>query len=787
MSVIVARALPDARDGLKPVQRRILFAMREMGLGPQARFVKSARVVGEVLGKFHPHGDQAVYDTLVRMAQPFSLRYPLVRGQGNFGSLDGDSAAAMRYTETRLQAVAELLLADIDKDTVPFVPNYDGTRTEPLVMPSAFPHLLANGALGIAVGMSTAIPPHNLSELISGCLILLDKPAVSNEDLISVIRGPDFPGGGILYNAKDLVSVYAQGKGPIVIRGRAEIETSERKTARIVVTEIPYEVRKAAILEQIVNGIRDRKLEGIRDVRDESGKEGVRVVVELRQDATPQVVLAALFKYTDLQRTYHLNLLALEGGIRPKLYSLKELLEEFLDFRRELIRKRSLFELARAKERLHILEGLAKALQHIDAVIKLIRASRSREDAHQAIRRHFKFSDVQATAILAMPLAALARLERDRIAQEKEEKRVLIDGFEDILKNPKSLVRVLKKELSGVVERFGDERKTEIKQEAVSEIQLKDLVSQAPAVIAMTSDGYIKRLPPSSFRVQQRGGKGVSGMDLNESEALAHMMVVNTHDRILLFTDTGRVFSVCAYEIPEASRTSRGRALVNVLSLAANEQVQALVAVSEDRGDASSALLFVTERGVVKRMPQDAFHSVRKRGMGAITLAPKDVLVSILHTNGSDDILILTQHGQALRFLEKDIRFMGRAAAGIRGIRLRKDDLVVGALSLRADTQGLGVLLVGERGFGKLVETKAFKRQRRGGTGLRAMPTNQNTGNLVGVASAPEGAQEAFAVSRKGLVLRLTLRQIKALSRSARGVRLMRLDPKDAILAVRVL
>lgn len=785
MSVIVSRALPDARDGLKPVQRRILFAMDEMGLSPQAKQVKSARVVGEVLGKYHPHGDQAVYDTLVRMAQTFSLRYPMIVGQGNFGSVDGDTAAAMRYTEVKLAQPARALLDDIHKDTVDFVPNYDGTREEPRVLPSSIPHLLMNGSIGIAVGMSTAIPPHNLSELIEACMALIQKPSLSHEELCSLVRGPDFPTGGIIYHANDLVAAYAQGKGPVFVRGKAEIGQGERKGARIVISEIPYEVRKSAILEQIADLVRDKKIEGVRDVRDESDKEGLRVVVDLRQDAVPQVVLAALFKYTDLQRTYHMNLLALEQGLRPKLYSLKELLLEFLEFRKETIRRRSLFELGRAKDRLHILEGLSRALAHIDEVIKTIRSSQNRDDAHARLKTRFRFSDKQTDAILAMPLASLARLEREKILNEEKEKKVLIAKLEEILKNPKVLLAVLKEELAQMKERFGDARKTEVRGEALSEIKTEDLVPDAPAVIAVTTDGYIKRLPPSLFRVQQRGGRGVSGIELRESEGLAHVLVARTHDWILLFSDRGKAYRVRAHEIPESSRTSRGRALANVVSIAANEEVRAIVAAADN---AQGYLAMITRKGIGKRVALDQLSNVRRNGTNAISLSQDDALVSAVLTHGSDDLLLLTYYGQALRFPEQQLRAMGRQAAGIRLIKLKKEDGMASVIILpEKDADTMNVVLVGEKGFGKLVAVRSFRKQRRGGMGVRAMPYSSQSGPLVAAAGVVQGAQEVFAVSKKGLVLRLPLGSIRTLSRTARGVRLMKLEAHDAIAAVRIL
>lgn len=786
MSVIVSRALPDVRDGMKPVHRRILFAMREMGLTHGAKTRKSAAVVGDVLGKYHPHGDTAVYDAMVRMAQPWSLRYPLVEGQGNFGSIDGDSAAAMRYTEAKLTPIAEVLLSDIEKNTVPFAPNYDATRQEPNVLPAALPNLLLNGSVGIAVGMATAIPPHNLGEVLDALVVVAQKPNVSHEELLAIVKGPDFPTGGLLFNKKDIALAYTQGVGSMVVRGRAEI-TEQKRGRAIVVTEIPFEVRKAALIEQIAEFISNKRLEGIRDIRDESDKEGLRIFIELRGDAMPQRVLNALFKFTDLQRTYHLNLLALVDGIQPRVLSLKSVLEEYVKHRRHVIHRRSEFDFQRARERSHILEGLAKALSKIDAVIRVIKLSRSREDAHQALRKRFGFSDAQAAAILSMPLASLARLEREKIAGELGEQRQRMKALQEILKSEKRLTSVLVEELGELKKRFADPRRTEIIAQPVGDIADEDLIPETQTVIVVTSGGYVKRISPMAFQVQRRGGQGVIGVSVEEDEQVKHFVVANTHDTILFFTTRGRVFTTQAYEIPEASRTSRGRAIVNFLALAADEHVTALVAMPK-RKRGKGGIVLVTRKGAVKRMEAEAFARVRRSGLNAMAIRVDDALSWAALTDGTTDILAATRRGMALRFSESDIRLMGRGAKGVRGIGLRSGDQVAGVGVITKDLarEGLAVIVT-EGGFGKRVKLSQYRKQRRGGLGSRTLSVSAKTGPVVDMAIVPPETQELIAVSSKGKTLKVRLSEIRILSRSAQGTRVMKLAAGDRLASFSVL
>lgn len=785
MSVIVARALPDVRDGLKPVQRRILYAMAGMGLSSGAKTRKCAAVIGEVLGKYHPHGDAAVYDALVRMAQPFSLRYPLVVGQGNFGNIDGDSAAAMRYTEAKLTPLAESLLADIEKDTVRFADNYDGTRQEPRVLPASAPNLLLNGTVGIAVGMATAIPPHNLTEVVDAAIMVAEDPEVPLKHILKVVKGPDFPTGGILYGGKDIGQAYAQGSGPMVVRGRAEIE-KKGKRHRIVISEIPYEVRKAALVVQIAELVRDKKLEGVRDVRDESDKEGLRIVVELKPDVVPQRVLRTLYKRTYLQKTYHLNLIALVDGIQPRMLSLKAVLEEYVKHRREVIRRRSEYEKRKAEERAHILEGLDKALSKIDAVIRVIKGADSREDAHEKLKKKFSLSDAQAGAILSMPLASLARLEREKIKAELGEKKKRIKELTAILKSKKKLTGVLVNELKEVKEKFGDERRTQVVKEHAREISDEELIPSKQVVILLTTEGYVKRMASKTFQVQHRGGKGVIGVDLAEGEQVAHFAIADTHDYIFFFTSRGRVFRIKAHEIPKATRKSRGRSLVNFVGLASKERVTALLALPKESDNGGNVTL-VTRDGVVKRVSVEALANIRRSGLNVINLKGDDELYWALRTGGKDEILLVTARGMSIRVAEKEIRVMGRSAAGVRGISLKKDDTVAGAGVIRNDGDAEHLLILSEKGYGKRVKLSAYRAQRRGGKGLKTLAVSGTTGNVVGTAIVPKEAKEIIAVSKKGKTLRVSLKEVRVLGRTARGTRLMKLGKDDHVASFSLL
>lgn len=789
MSVIVDRALPDVRDGLKPVHRRILFSMREMGLTNHAKFRKSATVVGEVMGKYHPHGDQAIYDTMVRLAQDFAMRYPLVLGQGNFGDIDGDAAAAMRYTEAKMTAPSEAMLADIDKETVDFRENYDGTRKEPTVLPAGIPNLLLNGASGIAVGMATNIPPHNMGEIIEALELLAKKPKTQIEDLLKIVKGPDFPTGGIIYGKKDIAQAYAQGTGGVVMRGVAEIVDADRRgdAYDIVVTEIPYEIKKAALIEQIANLVRDKKIEGIRDIRDESDRDGMRIVVELKSDVVPQRILNVLYKRTNLQRTYHFNMIALVDGIQPKVLSLKEILEEYLKHRREVITRRTQYELEKAKERAHILEGLDKALSKIDAVIKVIKAAASKEDAHTKLMKKFDLSDVQASAILALPLSSLARLEREKIKAELGELKKRMQELRAILKDSKKLTGVLIDELTEIRDRFADERRTKVMRNRVSEISDEDLIPDKPAAIVLTSEGYVKRVPPETFRAQKRGGKGVTGVGLKDDEHVDHFTIASTHDTILFFTSRGRVFKSPAYEIPQASRTSRGRALVNFIALSKGESIAALVAVPKEESGSGNVVL-VTQGGIAKRMEATKLLNIRRNGLNAINIKSGDALKWVGRTRGEDDILLVTNLGMSLRFAEKDLRPMGRAAAGVKGVNLKDGDSVAGVGIVYSDSaKDSKVVVVTEKGYGKRVKVSQYRKQKRGGRGIKTLTVSGTTGEIVDAAIIGEEDEEIIAVSAKGKTIRTALKEVRTLGRTARGARMMKLDAGDRLASFSVL
>ncbi len=791
MSVIVARALPDVRDGLKPVHRRILYSMNEMGLAHNAKFRKSAAVVGDCLGKYHPHGDIAVYDALVRMAQDFSLRYPLVNGQGNFGSLDGDPAAAQRYTEVRLTRMAEELLKDTDKETVPFTSNYDATRKEPVVLPSALPNLLINGSFGIAVGMATSIPPHNLREVLDALFHLIARPQASAEELADVVKGPDFPTGGIIFNQADIRQAYSSGRGAIVMRGKAEIV--ERKgLSQIIIAQIPYQVNKSELITKMAELVHEKKIEGIRDIRDESDKDGLRIAIDLKTDAYPQKTLNSLYKFTDLEKNFNLNMLALVDGIQPQVLSLKGMLEEYLKHRKNVVTRRTQFDLTKAKERIHILEGLSKALDQIDAVIQTIKKSSDKETAHQNLKAKFKFSDLQAAAILEMRLATLAGLERQKIDDELKEKVALAKELEAILKDPKKVLAVMAKEFTRLKEAYGDERKTAIVPHAPREIAAEDIIPEEEIIIVLTRGGYIKRLRPGVWRVQKRGGKGVTGIETKEEDVVEHFLVANTHADLLFFTSSGKVFQTKAYEIPEGSRTAKGKSIFNFLSLKGDEHIRSLVAIPKTASPTSPKagryLVMVTERGIMKRVAAAAFENVRRSGIQAIGLKRDDALKSVAVTNGEDEVLLVSSGGQAIRFREGEIRAMGRGASGVKAIRLKKGDLVVGQAIIRRglDDQKSGLLVVMAQGFGKRTPLKEYKRQRRGGSGLKTAKITAKNGAVVSTHIIREEA-ELIAISRKGQVIRTKLSDIPILGRATQGVRVMRLEEGDAIASITTL
>ncbi|MEK7195785.1 MAG: DNA gyrase subunit A [Patescibacteria group bacterium] len=775
MSVIVARALPDVRDGLKPVHRRILWAMWESGITHSAKLRKSANVVGEVLGRYHPHGDQSVYDALARMAQNFSLRYPLIEGQGNWGSVDGDSPAAMRYTECRLSALAEELLVDIEKETVDFMPNYDTTRSEPKVLPAKIPQLLINGSDGIAVGMATKIPPHNLTEIIDATYKLIDNPKASSEDLMKFIQGPDFPTGGIIYNKKEINEAYATGRGRITVRGVAEIE--EKK---IVITEIPYQVNKAEMIIKIAELVTEKRIEGIRDLRDESDKDGLRVVIDLKSDAVPQKVLNQLYNWTDLQKDFHLNMLALSGGLKPKIMSIKDVLENFVAHRQEVIRRRAEFDLNKARERAHILEGLVKALSVIDKIISTIKKSENKEDAHKKLMSGFKLSDLQATAILEMKLQTLAALETQRIEDELKGKQKLIEELIILLKSPAKMLKVVGEELADIRKRFGDERKTKLHVSGLKELNVEDLILSEDAIVTMSGDGYIKRLSPDTFKKQKRGGKGLMGSEVGEEDVVGHFLAANTHDNILFFTASGKAYQTKVYELPVGSRVSKGKAIHNFLEIPPAEKISAIITYSTVRGKAPGYIVMMTEQGVVKKTAISEFENVRRTGIIAVSLKKGDSLGWVKLSTGKEELILTTIKGQAIRFKESEVRPMGRTAAGVRGISLRKGDFVGAFDVISPDKLGYKVLVVMDNGFAKLTELKEYKVQKRGGKGILTAKVTPKTGELVSSHMISE-EKEILAISVKGQMLRTELSSVRLTGRAAQGVRIMRLKAGDKI------
>lgn len=787
MSVIVARALPDVRDGLKPVHRRILYSMWNTGLKANARFRKSATVVGEVLGKYHPHGDSAVYDSMVRLAQDFSLRYPLVRGQGNFGSMDGDRAAAYRYTEAKLAPIAEEMLSDIEKDTVDFVPNFDGQHQEPLVLPSNLPQLLINGSMGIAVGMATNIPPHNLSEVINGSIFLIDNPEASIEDLMEYIPGPDFPTGGIIYNKKDILEAYRDGRGKILTRAKAEIVENKAGSFQIIITEMTYATNKATLIETIANLVNDGKILGIRDIRDESDKDGVRLVIDLKKDAYPQKVLNKLYSLTDLQKNFGVNMLALIDGISPTVLNLKSMLEEYIKHRENVIRRRTAFDLQKAKDRAHILEGLKKALDHIDAIIETIKKSPTKEIAHDNLMKRFKLSDKQATAILEMRLQTLAGLERKKIEDELKEKLALIKELEEILKSEKKILGLVKSELERVREKFGDERKTKIIKSGVGEFKQEDLIPNEEAIITITEQGYIKRMDPSVYRVQRRGGKGVMGAVTKEEDMVKRVLAVMTHDNLLFFTNSGKVFQTKAYEIPSSSRVAKGQSIVNFLQLSQEETVTAIIPFNKE--DGYKYLFMTTELGTVKKSALADFENVRRSGLIAIKLQKGDALNWVEPTSGNDEIIITTSQGQAIHFQEKDVRSMGRSATGVRGIRLKKNDKVIGMDAILKNQKGNQLLIISANGFGKRTDVKSYKIQKRGGSGIKTSKVTSKTGSLIGalVINLDDLEEDLILISSKAQVIRIPLKTISSLGRATQGVRVMKPVTGDQVAAITVL
>ena len=811
MSVIVARALPDVRDGLKPVHRRILYSMHENGLRHSAKYRKCATVVGDVIGKYHPHGDLAIYDALARMAQDFSLRYPLVNGQGNFGSIDGDAPAAYRYTECRMQTIAEEMLADIDKDTVDWVPNYDGTKEEPSVLPSKVPQILLNGSVGIAVGMATNIPPHNLVEVADALIHIIDHPKSTSEDLMQFVKGPDFPTGGAIYGKKDIIQAYASGRGPMVVRGVADIVEAKPHSARaaggasrgegfqIIIKEIPYQVNKGMMLEHLAELVKEKKIEGIKDIRDESDRDGIRIVIELRGDAYPQKVLNKLYKLTDLQKTFHMNMLALVDGIQPQVLPLKSVLENYLRHRQIVVERRTKFELKKAEERKHILEGLSKALDHIDEVINTIKKSETKEEAHSNLMKKFKLSDVQASAILEMRLQTLAGLERKKIEDELAEKKKLIAYYTDLLGDQKKLLGVVKSEFAEMKEKYPSERRTKIHAQVVGEFTEEDLIPDEEVIITLSRDGFIKRLPPGTYKTQKRGGSGKIGAAVAEEDFIQHLVMASTHDCVLFFTSSGKVFLSKAHEIPVAARTSKGRALVNFLEIGPEEIITAIVPVKFDikksASNASNAkfLVMITKNGIIKKTEVVDFSNVRRSGLIAIKLKGAkgdkkgDELDWVKLTSGKDEIILVTKNGQAIRFSENDVRDMGRNAGGVGAIRLKNGDVVAGADIISSLNKDAELLVVLSKGYAKRTKLKFYKRQKRAGSGIKTAKVTSKTGEIVSARILDPEEQDLMVISKKGQVIRTPVKDVSVLGRATQGVRVMRMKEGDQISSITTL
>ncbi|MBI4535468.1 MAG: DNA gyrase subunit A, partial [Ignavibacteriae bacterium] len=747
MSVIVARALPDVRDGLKPVHRRVLYGMQELGLASNRPYKKSARIVGEVLGKYHPHGDTAVYDTMVRMAQGFSMRYPLVDGQGNFGSVDGDSPAAMRYTEARLSRIAEEMLRDLQKNTVDFVPNFDDTLNEPSVMPAMVPNLLVNGTSGIAVGMSTNIPPHNLSEVIDGCLALIKDESLTNEKLMKFIKAPDFPTGGIIYGYDGVKEAYTTGRGRIVVRAKATIETAKNDRQSIVVTEIPYLVNKASLIERIADLVNEKKIEDISDIRDESDRDGLRVVIELKREGNAGVILNNLYKHTQMQTTFGVIMLSLVDG-RPKILTLNDILQKFIEHRNEVVVRRSKFELDEAEKRAHILEGYIIALDNIDAIVKLIKGSKDVETAKVGLMRKFKLSEIQAKAILDMRLQRLTGLERKKIEEEYRETIKLIEKLKAILKSKQLQMEIIKEELLEIKKKYGDERRTEIVYKA-EEFSIEDMIAEEQVVITISHNGFIKRFPVSGYRRQSRGGRGITGAATKEDDFIEAMFIASTHDYILLFTDRGRCYWLKVFEIPEGGRTARGKSVANLVTKEPGETIAAYVAVKNFE-DALNVLM-VSGHGMIKKTALSEFSNPRRTGIGAIGLDKKDKLIDVHLTDGKQDVVIGTREGMAIRFHEAEVRTMGRAAGGVRAIRLEKNDHVIGAVVLRRS--GTTILVATEKGFGKRSETQEYRISHRGGKGIITVKTTEKTGKMVAIKEVVQN-EDIVIVTSNGIVIR---------------------------------
>lgn len=779
MSVIVARALPDVRDGLKPVHRRILYTMLEEGIRPGGKYRKSANVTGNVMARYHPHGNVAIYDAMVRLAQDWNMRYPLVDGQGNFGSMDGDPPAAERYTEARMARAAEELLGDIDKETVNFVDTYDGERKEPAVLPAKLPNLLLNGQMGIAVGMATNIPPHNLSEVIDATILLIDKPEANLDDLLEHIKGPDFPTGGVVYGHESIRTAFATGRGGVVVRGVADVHETAKGKSQIIINEIPYTVNKATLIEKIADLVKDKKIGGISDIRDESARGTLRIVLDLKKDAYPKKLLNQLYKQTPLQLTFHYNMLALIDGIQPRILGLQDIITEYIKHRQVVVRRRSEFELKKAKARAHVLEGLKTALDHIDEVIATIRASQTAEEAQENLIKKFKLSEIQAKAILAMQLRTLAGLERKKIEDELAELVKIIAGLESILADEQKILKIIKDELSELKEQFGDPRRTKIVPQELGRMSDEDLIPDEQVAVTLTSANYIKRSPIGEYKRQGRGGKGKRGMVTREEDVIEHVVNASTHDFLLFFTNRGRVFRLKTYEVPAASLSAKGIALVNILQLQPEERVSSVINIS--KGEKEGHLFMATVKGVVKKTPFSQYQNVRSTGLIAINLDSGDELRWITMTDGNNEILISTSLGQAIRFHEKDVRPMGRVARGVRGIRLRAGDEVIGMDIVQKSSH---IFVISKFGYGKRTKVDQFTAHARGGVGIRSAVVNKKTGNLIGVKTLTGDSQEVIIISSQGQTIRLGLKDISSLGRATQGVRIMRMNAGDSVVSL---
>lgn len=782
MSVITARALPDVRDGLKPVHRRILFTMHQMGLTSSARFRKSAAVVGDVLGKFHPHGDTAVYDALAKLAQDFTTRYPLIIGQGNFGSVDGDAPAAMRYTEAKMAKLSGEFLRDLEKDTVEWRGNYDNTRKEPIVFPAAAPGLLLNGTLGIAVGMATNIPPHNLAEVADATVHLIDNPKATTEDLMEFVKGPDFPSGCVAFNTKDIHQAYASGKGGVVVRGVAEIVEDKKGNPQIVISSIPFRVNKSDFIMKIADLVRDKKIEGIKGLRDESTKD-TRIVIDLKGSSHPQTVLNYLYKHTQLEETFHYNMVALVDGV-PQTLSLKSILESFVAHRKQVVTRRTEFDLKKAEAREHILLGLKKALDHIDAIIKTIKKSKDAPTAHKALMKEFKLSELQATAILEMRLQKLAGLERKKVENELKEVQVLIKELKELLKSEKKIFGVVKDELKELTKTYGDERRTKIVPHGAKSFSVEDFIPDEESMLVFTKGGYVKRTNPSEYKRQKRGGVGVVDLSTKEEDVVTRFLTTSTHSDLLFFTDKGKVYQIKMYDIPEGRRATKGKSIMNFLSISQDEKVTSILAIPKETKKDDLSLLMVTKNGIAKRTLAENFFDVRRSGLIAITLNDGDELITASFVKKGEDIIVATRKGQSIRFKSSDVRKMGRSAAGVIAMKLTKDDKVVGAEVIHSEYENPELLVLTATGYGKKTSLSEYKVQKRGGSGIKTAKLTEKTGDIISMAVVDGAEGEVVAVSQKGQVIRTGVEEIPSLSRQTQGVRVMKLRAGDRVASM---